>query len=133
MRKLFKNPDAVHVVINPRTGKKYAIPRSAKFGSYTKTALIPVENAKAECCFTVKEIWDMIVKNAWSTGEPGILFEDEINRANPTPHIGPLEATNPCGEQPLLPYEACTLGSINLSKHVDEDKEDMIGTPLQRP
>ena len=116
MKKLFKNSNAVHVVINPRTGKKYAIPRSIKPGSCTKADLSPVENATVESCFTAKEIWDMIIKNAWSNGEPGVLFEDEINRTNPTPHIGLIEAMNPCGEQPLLPYEACTLGSINVSK-----------------
>jgi ribonucleoside-diphosphate reductase alpha chain len=71
-----------------------------------------------------KEIFDLIVINAWKTGDPGIVFIDEINRANPTPKIGKIEATNPCGEQPLLSWESCNLGSINLSKIIKEKRID---------
>ncbi len=69
-----------------------------------------------------REIFSLLVQKAWESGDPGIIFLDRINRDNPTPKQGEIESTNPCGEQPLLPYEACNLGSINLSRYVSDGK-----------
>jgi ribonucleoside-diphosphate reductase alpha chain len=102
MEKAERDPNAVHQVVNPRTGEARAL---------LKSDGTP---------WRVGELFDLIVEHAWRTGEPGVIFIDAMNRANPTPHIGQIEATNPCGEQPLLPYESCNLGSINVAPLVKE-------------
>ncbi len=92
--------DSEYDLLNPRDGE-------------------PVKKLKA------RMVWDIILSNAWKNGDPGLIFIDQINRKNTCPHLGEIEATNPCGEQPLLGYESCNLGSININKFVLEDKSDL--------
>jgi ribonucleoside-diphosphate reductase alpha chain len=79
-----------------------------------------------------KHVFNELVESAWKTGDPGVVFIDKINAMNPTPHMGTMDSTNPCGEQPLLPYEACILGSLNLSKYVQNNMRDIDWDSLSR-
>lgn len=87
-------------------------------------ALHDARDGRAVMQVRARELFDRIVTNAWRTGDPGLVFLDRINAENPTPDQGPIEATNPCGEQPLLPYEACNLGSLNVARFVREGEID---------
>jgi len=85
--------------------------------------LINPRNDEVANRLNAEKVFDLIATLAWNSGDPGIIFLDRINEENPTPDAGDIESTNPCGEQPLLPYEACNLGSIKLCNHVKENED----------
>lgn len=89
-----------------------------------KFPLINPRTNKVWCYVDPERLFNLLAESAWKCGDPGVIFIDTINKYNPTPHLGEIEATNPCGEQPLLPFESCNLGSINLVNFVDQGKID---------
>ena len=93
-----------------------AIEKNEEYDLINPHSKKPVQKLKA------RKVFNEIVNHAWKNGEPGIVFIDRMNQGNPTPSAGEIESTNPCGEQPLLSYESCNLGSINLSEFVTEDR-----------
>ena len=90
----------------------------------------PVTGEKV-ATLNAKKVFEEIIQAAWKTGDPGLVFIDRINEFNPTPQLGAIESTNPCGEQPLLPFESCNLGSINLNSILDDKKKDLDWEKLQ--
>lgn len=95
--------------------------------SVRRSAEYPLVNPRTgqgEARLNARRVFDAIVESAWATGDPGLIFLDTMNRGNPVPGLGPIEATNPCGEQPLVPYESCNLGSINISHFVRDGGVD---------
>jgi len=96
--------------------------------------LINPRNGSVQDSITARELWHALGSAAWQTGDPGVLFFDTINKKNTVPGLGPIEATNPCGEQPLLPFESCNLGSINLSRCIKKGEldEELVRTVTDR-
>ncbi len=101
--------------------------------SNSKYRLFNPRSGRSAGSLRAKAVFDEIVESAWETGDPGLIFIDRINRDNPTPRLGDIESTNPCGEQPLLPFEACILGSINLSKAVKEVRSQELRVRSKKP
>ncbi|MFO0980505.1 MAG: ribonucleotide reductase N-terminal alpha domain-containing protein [Planctomycetota bacterium] len=101
MRRLQEAPNEPHRVVNPQNGEIGLLKKSDGTADYA------ARREALQDYWTVREVWDLIVEKAWKSGEPGLIFIDEVNRHNQTPNVFEMRATNPCGEQPLGPYEAC--------------------------
>ena len=87
-------------------------------------ALVNPRSGKEVRRLSARHVFNLIATSAWKSGDPGLVFIDEVERSNPTPHLGPMEATNPCGELPLLPHESCNLGSVNLPRMLSDGGMD---------
>lgn len=137
--KPFKASELEKIIINVEENKiggsnvgEKPRPSSLRFDEKDKNKIIDSQtnkvagrvNGNGDVQLYAPYIFDKIAQLAWETADPGMIFLDEINRHNPLPNIGPIKATNPCGEQPLHPYDACNLGSIILSNFVEEGKID---------
>lgn len=109
METLKAGPQQAHTVRNHHTGQRGRLLKDTGVPDYPEEP-----SGDPGRYYTVRDLWNRIVERAWQSGDPGVIFIDQVNRHNPTPDCGAIRATNPCGEQPLLPYEACNLGSINL-------------------
>jgi len=127
------HPDIIEFINAKRDGKSFrnfnlSVAATDKFmracAKGGKFSLVHPGSGKVTRVLAARELFDFIVTGAWECGDPGMIFIDEINRRQPTPSIGSIESTNPCGEMPLLPYESCNLGSVNLSRFAEDGRVD---------